>query len=292
VKTSPSERLVIAPGDRRRAVLDVVESAQQRLVLSVFRCDDREIVQALAAACRRGVRVEALMTGRAKGSKAALRLLQLLLEQIGVRVSRYGDRRMKYHGKFIVADHRRALVGSLNLTRKCFDRTSDFLLVSRDRRLAQELVSLFDHDAGLRLIRPQACRSRLIVSPDDARRRFVELLGRARRRIRIIDPKLSDGEILDLLRRKERAGLEVEVLRAPVLAGLVSHGRAMVLDDRLAIVGSMALSATHLDRRREVAVLVEEAAAVRALNDFFDVALRFGGPRPVAARVAGQGSVA
>ena len=65
----PADRLIVSIEQRRGAVLDVIRQARQRITLSLFRCTDEEVFAELAAAVRRGVAVEALVTSRAKGGK-------------------------------------------------------------------------------------------------------------------------------------------------------------------------------------------------------------------------------
>jgi len=43
--------------------------------MSLFRCNDKELFDEIARAVERGVKVEALMTSRAKGGKKKLRKL-------------------------------------------------------------------------------------------------------------------------------------------------------------------------------------------------------------------------
>ncbi len=63
------EWTVLAPGERREAVLRVIRSAKDRLILSLFRCDDFKVLDELGEVRRRKVRVEVLLTSRAKGGK-------------------------------------------------------------------------------------------------------------------------------------------------------------------------------------------------------------------------------
>jgi len=268
----PDERIVLTPDERRLAVLDVIASAKRRLILSLFRCDDRQIIEALAAARRRGVRVEALLTRRTS-ARSSLKLLRMLLERIGVKVWRYADPRMKYHAKYIVSDQGPALVGSLNFTRNCFKETSDFLLVTHDPAVVSGLTALFETDSRISLseLRPEVT-SRLIVGPDRARAQMTALLEQARYSIRIIDPKLSDPAIRAVLDARAAEGVAVEVFGHRHVHGHVSHGKLLIVDDRIATVGSMALSASNLDARREMAVVVREAHAVGQLLDFFQEA--------------------
>jgi phosphatidylserine/phosphatidylglycerophosphate/cardiolipin synthase-like enzyme len=43
------------------------------------------------------------------------------------------------------------------------------------------------------------------------------------------------------------------------VANLKSHGKIMLVDDRLVAIGGLALAALSLDFRREVAIIVEES---------------------------------
>jgi cardiolipin synthase A/B len=260
-----NERIVIAPQERRAAVLDLIGSACRRLCLSVYRCDDRHVLDALGAACRRGVQVEALLTRR-NGDRSSLTLLRMLLERLGVEVWRYGSANLKYHAKYVVADDRRALIGSLNFTRKCFKRTSDFLLLSADEELARSVSALFEADRD-GLERPRSFSGRLIAGPS-ARRRILRLIESAQSRIQLVDPKLRDPAILQLLTDKVASGITVELLNGRRVGSLLSHGKLLIVDGRIAVVGSLALSGSEVHRRREVAVSVEDPDLVRRLQTF------------------------
>ena len=264
-----TDRIVITPAERRLAVLKVIQSAHRRLLLSPVQCDDRRVLEAIQAACRRGVRVEALLTRRTKG-RSSLKLLRLLLEAVGVRVWRYAGPHGTYHAKYAVADDHSALVGSSNFTRRCFTRTCDFLLATSDRAVVAGLTALFaaDCDASSTSL-PRELSTRLIVGPGNARGQMKQLLEEAQRRICLIDPKLSDPDMLAVLRAKAAAGTSVTVLRGLPDSGLAPHGKLLVVDDRLAIVGSMALSTSNLDERREVGVWVTDRRIVRSLLQLF-----------------------
>ncbi|PYS07238.1 MAG: hypothetical protein DMG12_01170, partial [Acidobacteria bacterium] len=140
------DRLVLAPAARREAVLQLMRSAQDRLALSMFRCDDLAVVDEVAAAVQRNVSVRVLITHRARGWKRRLKELGALLESTGAHVQRYTGPLMKYHAKYVVADDGQALVSSLNFTRKCFGSTCDFLIFSDDPHVISGLKVVFEHD--------------------------------------------------------------------------------------------------------------------------------------------------
>ena len=85
-------------------LLRVIGGARRRLVLSLFRCDDFAVLDALAGALERGCDVEAILTKRAKGGKKRLQKLWEALEEMGAVVSWFADPVVKYHAKYLVAD--------------------------------------------------------------------------------------------------------------------------------------------------------------------------------------------
>lgn len=264
------ERLVIEPAGRRRAVLDVIRAARRRLVLSIFRCDDALVLQALAGASARGVAVSAIVTARASAAARDLDRVFDWLSAHGIEVRR-PVAPAKYHAKYVIADERVGLIASLNYTAKCFARTCDFLLVTRDPAVVSGLTALFDADwASQPASLTAAQRERLIVGPDgDPRARVQGLLHDARQRIRLLDTKLADPAIRRVLDDRRDAGVEVEIARRRTLRPLRAHGKLLLIDDRAALVGSLALSPTSLDRRRELAVVVRDPRLVAALGAFW-----------------------
>src|SRR4249919_1485290 len=108
------ELVVLEPAERRSAMLRLIGGARRRLVLSLFRCDDFEVLDALASALERGVAVHALLTKRAKGGKKGLKKLWEALEEMGAVVNWFADPVVKYHAKYLVADEGPAMIATLN----------------------------------------------------------------------------------------------------------------------------------------------------------------------------------
>ncbi len=271
--TPKRDRVILAVDQRRDAVLQVIHSARKRLLISLFRCTDVQVLDAIGDALQRHVDVRLLITPRARGWEKRLKELGAYLESMGANVHPYSDPVVKYHAKYILADNGPALIGSLNLTAKCFAATCDFILVTHDAGVVGGLRELFEVD----WLAPHSTLAdninrRLIIGPERARAQFTALLESARRSIRVIDHKLDDAAIKALLRSKKAQGVDVQVLGAGQLGGLLPHGKLIIVDGRIAAFGSMALTALSLDFRREVAVLVEDPQCVRRLKDFYRLA--------------------
>lgn len=108
----PPDRVITVVEDRHPALLDVIRQAKREITLSLFRCNDVEILLELARAVDRGVAVQVLVTSRAKGKKK-LKKLWSALERTGASIHAYNDAVVKYHAKYVVADDGPAVVGSL-----------------------------------------------------------------------------------------------------------------------------------------------------------------------------------
>ena len=260
------DRLITTPSERKPAILQVIRDARSHLALSLFRCNDPDVFAELAGAVKRGVGVDVLVTSNVKGGKAKLEKLWDRLKQTGARIHAYGDPVVKYHAKYLVADDGPAVVASLNFTKKCFDRTEDAIVVTADPAVVDSLQRMFEADRQARPL-PDGMSPRLIIGPERARSQLTALIAGAQSAVRIIDAKLSDPDLLTVLQARAAAGVQVEVIGAKKIAGLKSHAKVVLIDERLAVVGSMALTALSLEFRREVAIAVEEPSAVAVVQE-------------------------
>jgi phosphatidylserine/phosphatidylglycerophosphate/cardiolipin synthase-like enzyme len=265
-----TDRLILSPAARRDAILQLLRSAQRTIVLSMFRCDDFAVVDEVAAAVKRGVHVRILITQRAHGWRQRLKDLTALLKSLGADVRPYDNSVMKYHAKYIVVDDEQALVTSLNFTRKCFKNTCDFMLFSENQEVIKGLRTLFDNDCNALPSQLPAITDRLIVGPDNARRRLTELLESAENTIEMMDHRVTDPQMLPLLKDKQNKGVSVRVIADAEMDGLIAHGRMILIDKKTAIIGSIHLSPPSLDARREVAIVIEDGPIVTELYDYFE----------------------
>jgi cardiolipin synthase len=237
----------------------------------LFRCNDYGILDALAAALDRGVAVEAILTKRAKGGKKPLKKLWEALEEMGALVHWYGDAVVKYHAKYLVADGAIALIATLNPTTKCFTRTFDFVYTTSDEALVRSVSTLFALDAAGERVGPRhRLTDRLIVGPEGSRPHMRKLIASARQSVRVLDHKLSDPDLVALLRERREEGIDVRVVGRRPVGGYKPHGKLLIIDDARVVLGSMAMSALSLDFRREVSVMIDDRPIVREVSAYYD----------------------
>ena len=263
------DRVVASPAACRAAILDTIRGASRQISLSLFRCNDKGVFAELERARARGVTVTAIVTARADGKAKKLEKLRRALLDAGVDVTVYADAVVKYHAKYLVVDDGPAIVASLNFTKKCFSRTLDALVVTDDPEVVSGLRALTEADRELRPA-PERLSPRLIVGPERARVQLTSLIQDATSSVRLLDAKLSDPAFVALLARRRADGIRVETLDRKKYGDMKSHGKVCLIDDRIAIVGGMALATMSLDFRREVALVVEDADAISEVRAFLD----------------------
>jgi len=245
--------------------------------IAIFRFDRKDVEMALTAAAARGVRVTALIACANRGGKKNLRQLELRFLEAGVIVARTADDLVRYHGKYILIDRRVLYVLSFNFTRLDIGRSRGFGVVTSRSSCLQEAGKLFKADCTRTRYVPKV--EAFVVSPANARRVLGAFLKRAKRQLLIYDPMVSDKEILQILRDRAKAGVEVKVIghvagQAPFkvqrLAGMRLHTRTIIRDRRQAFIGSQSLRGAELDSRREVGLMVQDPKAVKQLIDTFE----------------------
>jgi len=265
---STPDRLIVDVEERRSALVDVIRGARRTITLSLFRCNDEAIFAELAAAVARGVAVDVLVTSRSKGGKKRREQLWNALERTGASVHAYNDPVVKYHAKYLVADEGPAVVASLNFTKKCFKKTWDALVVTHDPAVVSGLKQLMAADCEDAPL-PSDLSPRLIIGPERARVQLTALIKQAKTSIRLIDAKLADPDLIELLKMRRAEGVAVDIYGAKRIGTLKSHGKIMLVDESTLVVGSLALAALSLDFRREVAIAVTDPAAIAEAVQLF-----------------------
>jgi phosphatidylserine/phosphatidylglycerophosphate/cardiolipin synthase-like enzyme len=270
-------KLIIEPEDGVAPVLSAIKGAKKSVEIAIFRFDRKDVEMALTAAAARGIRVTALIACANRGGKKNLRQLELRFLEAGVIVARTADDLVRYHGKYILIDRRVLHVLSFNFTRLDIRHSRGFGIITTRSNCLREAVKLFKADCTRTRYAPK-CET-FVVSPANSRRVLSAFLKRAKKQLLIYDPMISDKVILQVLRDRAKAGVEVKVIGhlagpAPFdvqkLAGLRLHTRTIIRDRRQAFVGSQSLRAAELDSRREVGLIVQDAKAVKQLVDTFE----------------------
>ena len=270
-------KLLIQPGAGSSAIVEAINSAVKTIEIVIFRFDRREVEAALKAAAARGVFVHALVTYRNRGGERNLRKLEMRLLEAGVTVARTSNDLVRYHDKFMIKDRQELFLLAFNFTAIDIDHSRTFALISQDLSLVQEAGRLFEADCTRQPFTPQT--DSLVVSPVNARRQLADFIEGARQELLIYDPKISDPQMIRLLKQQNAKGVKLRVIGSlgKTGAGLTVrklsmrlHCRAMVRDGLDVFLGSQSLREEELDERREVGLIVSDAGIAESIRATFE----------------------
>jgi len=271
-------KLIVQPDAGLAPVVTGIKQAKKSLDVLIFRLDQPEILEALTTAVGRGVNVRALTAYTNKGGEKRLREIEMKLLDRGVTVSRTADDLVRYHGKMMIVDGRLLHLYGFNFTKLDMEKSRSFGVISRNRRLVQEAIKLFEADFNRQPYTP-GC-DRFVVSPENARERLSAFIKGARKQLLIYDPKVSHPAIIRLLAERAAAGVEIRIIgkmsgskpgvREEKYPGKRLHIRAIMRDGRYAFIGSQSLRRLELEKRREVGVLIHDERVVRQMIGVFE----------------------
>jgi phosphatidylserine/phosphatidylglycerophosphate/cardiolipin synthase-like enzyme len=124
----------------RQAIAAFIDDARHSLIVQHPKFSDGAILDRLLAAHARSVHVRILCGGRHGISESDMSdtfsALRILI-RAGIKVHK--QRKLRLHAKLIVADHSRALVGSMNIDRSAFDLRRELGIVLDDEHAVATL---------------------------------------------------------------------------------------------------------------------------------------------------------
>jgi len=144
---SACEGLLWSNANSRLHMAQFIDTATRRLDVQHPKYVDAVILDHIAAAADRGVKVHVLCGGRHGISEwdvldtfASLRTLR----RFGVKVHK--QKNLRVHAKLLIVDDERALVGSMNIDRSAFDLRRELGITTADPAVVSRLRAVFDAD--------------------------------------------------------------------------------------------------------------------------------------------------
>ncbi len=141
------EGLLWSNSNSRYHMARFIDTAQERLYIQHPKYVDAVIIDHIAAAADRGVKVKVLCGGKHGISDwdildtfASLRTLR----RFGVKVRK--QKNLRVHAKLLIVDDKRALVGSMNIDRSAFDLRRELGVIIDDPAVVGRLGEVFSSD--------------------------------------------------------------------------------------------------------------------------------------------------
>ena len=142
-------QLIWCPNNGRERIADFIDAAKHSLWLQNERYQDTVIIERLVRAARRGVRLHIL--ARPPHTLKKDKLVEgvgglRIMHDVGAKV--HTLKGLKLHAKMILADEKRAIVGSINLSPGSFDGRRELAIETDAHHVVKRLNAAAQTDWG------------------------------------------------------------------------------------------------------------------------------------------------
>ena len=288
-----SHQLLVLPDDTAKPLIDAIDGAASALNIRMFLFTDPTLIDTVIAAHRRGVKVRVMLNQARRSGESENEEARQKFIDAGIEVRDSNPAFALTHQKSMVIDKATGFVESLNWEPRDLTLTRDYAIVTTDRTEVDEMVACFDADWEHREFKPQP-GSPLIWCPNNGRERIAAFIDATKHTLWLQNERYQDQVIIERLVRAARRGVKIHILskkphslkadkliegvgglrilqdvgaRVHALKGLKLHGKMLLADGKRAVIGSINLAPGSFDSRRELAIVTEDHAVIRRLNE-------------------------
>jgi cardiolipin synthase len=139
--------LIWCPNNGRERIAAFIDSAKETLWIQNERYQDTVIIERLVRAVNRGVQVHIMArpAHKLKKNKLVEGIGGLrIMHDVGAKI--HTLKHLKLHGKMLLADEERAIVGSINLTPGSFEDRRELAVETDAKHVVKRLVETTRHD--------------------------------------------------------------------------------------------------------------------------------------------------
>jgi phosphatidylserine/phosphatidylglycerophosphate/cardiolipin synthase-like enzyme len=284
--------LIIEPGASFSPVYKLINGARHSVDVTMYEFADTTAEHDLAAAAKRGVRVEVILDQYEKSENSGA---YSYFRSHGVKVV-WSSTRFRYtHQKTLIVDGTEAVIMTANLTSDYYSTSRDFLVVDTSHADVSAIAAVFNADFAHKAIRPSD-GSDLVWSPTDSQDKLLGLINGATRSLRIYSEELGDTTVENALIKAARRGVDVQICgenedgeydsayarlaRAGIHIsyysssdGFYIHGKVIEADygtsHAKVFIGSENFSSTSLNDNRELGLIISNQAVMSAIASTF-----------------------
>ena len=287
-----SRYLIVLPDDTAKPILNAINSAQKSIWVKMFVFSDPALLQAVAAAKKRGVDVRIMLNPSRRSGKAENQQSRKFLKSHHVEVIDSNPCFGLTHEKSMVVDAKTAFVKSLNWETKNLTETRDYAIVTTHKHEVREIMECFEADWKRKKFESGE-DAHLIWCTGNGRDRIAEFIDDARHSIFLQNERYQDAVIIERLVRAKERGVKIHVMARPPhkldkdkltegvgglrimddvgikvhkLKHLKLHAKMLLLDESRVIVGSINLAPGSFDSRRELAIDVHDPEVVKRMT--------------------------
>lgn len=285
----PPLQLIAEPQAGVRPFTALIGGARTTVTLTMYELTDPAVEHALAADAARGVKVDVLLNGGYYGARENTNAAAYAyLHGHGVDVRYSPSYFALTHEKTLTIDGDVAVIMTLNFDGE-YATTRDYAIVDRRPADVAAIDATFDADFEDRRVTPSSGSGDLVWSPGAASI-VLRLIDGAQHTIELEDEELDYPPATDALCAAARRGVDVRVVMTYASSWRAAfaeldrcgahvhldygqryyiHAKLLLVDGRVALVGSQNLSYTSLQENRELSIELTGPTLVAELSAAF-----------------------
>lgn len=284
-----AETLIIEPEMGRAPLLSAIQQAKSSIDVVMYGFTDQTFMDALIQAGNKHKNIHVLLEQSPYKNENENTLAAQTLRTGHVNFNWANPAYQLTHQKTIAIDRHTAIIMTFNLTHSSFNKERNFALVVDDPSEVNEIENVFNADLNRQ--HTSLKNTHLVWSPDNSREKLIDLIRQAHREIQIYAQSITDYKIIGELARKAKSGVRVEIITSAMPndknrkkyaylthSGVILHfntqyyihAKVIIVDHRIAMLGSMNLTKPSIDSNRELSVMTENKDVIKSLEKTFE----------------------
>jgi cardiolipin synthase len=232
----PEDELFVFPNTNSKSILSAIREAKAFIDVGIYRLEDKEILNNLIDAKRRGVEVRIILQKPnlypEPFANSQNEETENILSSYGINTHYLPEHKyILTHYKFIIFDKSYALVQTLNYDSFNLTKARNFALATNNKLQVKALNEIFDNDFSNKTDLNdknsmqfwKTCN--IIIGPNNQQEAITELLKSAKYSVWIYQQDITDSHLASIIRNISLEGKDVKILMTPTPFGGIDLNR-------------------------------------------------------------------
>ncbi|MCT4617346.1 MAG: phosphatidylserine/phosphatidylglycerophosphate/cardiolipin synthase family protein [Candidatus Gracilibacteria bacterium] len=293
IKELKNTDLFVGNKDYLNNIVQKIDLAKNKIYLETYILTEKRIQKALKKAYDRGLQVKIILEKNVYKAPNLNNKVFYNLKDYGIDITWAKNNYALTHAKFFVIDDS-AIISTGNISYSSFTKNRDFFIETSDENIVKILERIFEND--FEGINKAPYKHEIALSPVYSRIKLEELINNAKENINIYAQNFSDEKIIKLLVNKANSGIKINII-GPSLSQMENnleaynalknaginivektspyiHAKALVIDSKFLLIGSINYSDYSIDKNREVSLVIKNSEIIKKFNKIFEEDLK------------------
>jgi phosphatidylserine/phosphatidylglycerophosphate/cardiolipin synthase-like enzyme len=270
-------------------ILNYLDLAEKKVNINIYLLSNKSIIKKIKNLAKKDIKINIILEKEPFGGgylnyKTTAELSGLKNIEIRNILNIYSLN----HAKYIVIDEKVAIIMTSNLTGSGLNSSRDFIFVTKDKNITENLNNLFKKDFKVQYLWERKIPENLVISPINSRKTFEMLIKNAKYSLELYAENFNDERIINLLNQKSEEGVKIKIILSESISSNKSiikkfhkniktgfikkpyqHSKVIIMDKKILYIGSVNFSMQSMDQNREVGIILKEKEFIEKIWNVF-----------------------